>query len=319
MWEILFHSRFFPLFSVFLSCNILHSNAQSVGANPFDIGHIVILTNDSLFENSIKDTLQLSNNPFDIVRETNYLPNAKIIADKSSTISPIQKTNPSARPQGFLFSLVLGILLLLTILVSISRSLINKIYQAFFNDVVLKMLFRSRSSLSISIYLALYAMFMVNLGVFIYLILRYNGWLINQSDIQTLSVCVISVMTLVIAKHITLASLSYTFPITKEIDLYSFIIMIFGILMGLLLAPANVFFAYADAPTAKIIIIGMAIALGIIYALKAIRSLFLVQNVIFSDFFHFLLYLCAIEIVPILLILKFINTKLQIPILSTVM
>lgn len=318
MCETQYSNRFFIIFTIVILALISQSRAQSIGSNPFDIGVVLPVNSDSLESSTLIDTIFVSQNPFDIIREN---PRTKQIATNkvNSTIPAIQKVAANNKPQGFLFSLVLGILLLLTVLVSISRSLISKIYQAFFNDIVLKMLFRSRSSLSTSVYLALYGMFMINLGVFIYLVLRNYGWLINKSDIQTLLVCIAAVAILIIAKHITLAILSYVFPISKEIDLYSFIIMIFGVLMGLLLAPVNVFFAYADAPTAQMIIIGMAIVLGIVYGLKALRSLFLVQNVIFSDFFHFLLYLCAIEIVPILLILKIINTKLQIPILSAVM
>lgn len=318
MCETLYSNRFFIVFGIFLLLFITQSNAQSTWDNPFDIGVVMPDSTDSLNETEAIDTLLVSQNPFDIVKEN---PNIiKLEAKKNtSTIPAIQKIAQNNKPQGFLFSLVLGILLILTILVSLSRGLITKIYQAFFNDIVLKVLFRNRSSLSTSTYLALYGMFMINLGVFLYLVLRNYGWLINQSDIQTLSVCVIGVAVLIITKHLVLASLSYVFPISKEIDLYSFIIMIFGILMGLLLAPVNVFFAYSDAKTAQMLIIGIAIVLGIVYGLKAIRSLFLVQNVIFSDFLHFLLYLCAIELVPILLILKIINTKLQIPILSSVM
>lgn len=318
MCETLHSNRFFTTLWILVMLFVNQSKAQSTWDNPFDIGIVAPINSDSLQESAIIDTVLVSQNPFDIVNE-----NLKNTKAKSNTISSkipaIQKIASNNKPQGFLFSLVLGVLFLLTFLVSISRSLISKIYQAFFNDIVLKMLFRSRSSLSSTVYIALYAMFMINLSIFIYLILRYNGWLINQSDVQTLLTCIVAIIVLIIAKHIVLAILSYVFPISKEIDLYSFIIMVFGVLMGLLLAPVNVFFAYADGQVARIIIIGMAIVLGIVYTLKAIRSLLLVRNVIFSNFLHFLLYLCAIEIVPIILLLKIINTKLEIPILSAVM
>ncbi len=158
-------------------------------------------------------------------------------------------------------------------------------------------------------------MFIINFGVFIYLILRNFGFLFYKSDFITLLYSVLGIAALIISKHIILAVLSYVFPISKEIDIYAFIILIFGILIGLILAPVNVFFAYSDPSFAHYIIIGTIATMVLIYGLRAVRSLFLVRNFIFPHFFHFLLYLCSVEIVPLLLLFKLINTKLQIPIL----
>jgi hypothetical protein len=158
-------------------------------------------------------------------------------------------------------------------------------------------------------------MYVINFGVFIYLSLRHYGFLFYKSDFLTLIYCILGIGVLIASKHLILGILSYIFPISKELDIYNFIILIFGILVGLILAPLNVFFAYSDASLANYIIIGTAGTVGIVYGLSALRSLFYVRSYIFPNFFHFLLYLCSVEIVPLLLLVKLINTKLQIPIL----
>lgn len=288
--------------------------AQETTPNPFDIGKTTItMPKDSVTTAPKIDSTQIATgNPFDIVApKANNDHDAIKNVVKEIVVQPVE---PSKMPQRFLFGLVLGILLLLTVLVSISRNLLSKIYQSFFNDVILKTLYRERSSLTTSIYISLYAMFILNLGVFFYLCLRHYGYIFNNSDALTLLYCIGGTAILFIGKHLMLGTLSSVFPISKEIDTYSFILVVFGILVGLMLAPINVFFAYSDNETAAYVSKIMLIVLAVIYILSALRSLFLVRNYILLHFFHFLLYLCSVEVIPLLILYKIINSKLQVPI-----
>ncbi len=153
MYRKLQLSRFLVAFSFLFLLNTPCSFAQS-GENPFDIGKPITSLTDSLLtaenDENVKKTLA-SDNPFDIVATKNTSPTTEIITPKATPI-PIHQVTNREKPQGFLFGLVITLLLLLTILVSISRNLISKIYQAFFNDIVLKMLHRERGSLNTSIY-----------------------------------------------------------------------------------------------------------------------------------------------------------------------
>ena len=73
---------------------------------------------------------------------------------------------------------------------------------SFFNDIVLKMLHRERGSLNTSIYFFLYAMFIINFGVFIYLILRNFGFLFYKSDFITLLYSFLNNIIAIIAMNI---------------------------------------------------------------------------------------------------------------------
>jgi hypothetical protein len=298
----------FGIIFFFLSLFASLSSYAQNGANPFDIGRpaITIDSSNTTTTNTTKTTI--SDNPFDIIVSTIPATNTTQNIKKEVLVPPTPTT--AAKPQRFLFGLVLSILLLLTVLVSLSRNLLSKIYQAFFNDIVLKALHRERSSLNTTVYVSLYSMFIINLGVFIYLVLRHYNFLFYNSDLITLFYCVLGIGGLIIAKHLVLSILSYIFPLSKEIDTYSFIIVIFGVLIGLILAPINVFFAYSDPKMGKYIVLGTAFFLVLIYCLCALRSLFLARNYIFPHFFHFLLYLCSVEIIPLLLLYKIINKNI---------
>lgn len=294
----------------FLTFFVIHQSFAQSEVNPFDIGNSALKLSDSITTTAPTNTTinsNVSENPFDIITVQPTVNNTVPIAPIEIKVVPIKTKE---RPQQFLFGLVLTILLLLTLLVSLSRNLIAKIYQAFFNDIVLKALHRERGSLNTTVYVGLYSMFIINLGVFVYLVLRYYGYLFHGSDFLTLLYCILGVAGLIVSKHIVIGILAYIFPIAKEINTYSFIILIFGILIGLVLAPMNVFFAYADIKMAEYIVLGMSGFLGLTYIFCALRSLFLARAYIFPHFFHFLLYLCSVEIIPLLLLYKSINAQL---------
>jgi hypothetical protein len=301
-----------------LGCFGITETLAQGDSNPFDIGghRAQSAVNDSSQDPSkiILPPTTSSDNPFDIVAPLQANNNPTIQQQSKPVVIPQVNVINQPKPQSFLFALVLGILFLLTLLVSLSRSLIQKIYQAFFSDIVLRSLQRERSSLNTTIYISLYVMFMINVGVFIYLTMRHYGVLFYGSDSITLLFCILSILGIIIGKHLILGLLSFVFPISKELGVYNFVILIFGIITGLILAPCNVFLAYSEMPTSEYIIKTVSIIFLIIYTLIAIRSLFIVRNYIFQHFFHFLLYLCAVEIIPILIIQKLLISKQQIAI-----
>lgn len=295
---------------LFVAAFPIASAAQN-GNNPFD------LRTDrpvNLSETTAKDTIAKVNigtgNPFDIVS------NPEKVKPQTKPIEIIPTVTADAislreKGQNFLFSIVVSVLIILTILVVLSRNLLSKIYQAFFSDIVLKTLYRERGSLTASIYIGLYIMFLLNLSVFTFLALYNFNKIFNHSELFTLFYSIGAIVTLLAGKHLILNLLSFIFPISKELNLYGFIIVIFSILVGLVLAPINVFLAYSDAETAKLMIIGTSIAMSGVYVFRSLRSLVLAQSYIVSNFIHFIVYLCAVEIAPVLILLKMISGKIQ--------
>lgn len=286
------------------------SEAQN-GNNPFDLrNNRQIKTNSVAVEDSIAKVNKGTGNPFDIVANPK---NIKLQPKPIQIIPTVTEDAISLREKGqsFLFSIVVSVLILLTILVVLSRNLLSKIYQAFFSDIILKTLYRERGSLTASVYIGLYIMFLLNFSVFTFLALYNFNKIFNHSEIFTLLYSIVAIVVLFVGKHLIINLLSFVFPIAKEINLYGFIIMIFSIIVGLILAPINVFLAYADAETAKWIITGTSIAIAGIYIFRSLRSLVLAQTYIVPNFFHFMVYLCTVEIAPVLILLKIVSNKIQ--------
>jgi hypothetical protein len=326
MLEQLHSATKYILLILFFSLFSIVSIAQ-VGNNPFEIKSQRQIeeetrqvlkgedsdNNDEDKENGSENKVPI--NPFEIIAPITTSPNIteKVIAPIIPTVTT-QTQSLQEKGQNFLFSIVLFVLVLLTVLVTVSRNLIGRIYQSFFNDVVLKSLYREQRPISTTIYTALYVMYLVNLSIFIFLGLYNFNKIFNNSEFFTLLYCMAAVSILFIGKHFLIRMLSNIFSLKKELGLYAFVVVVFGILIGLILAPTNVLLAYAEPEIAQKIVIVGSIVIVLIYLFRALRSLTLVQSYIFSNFFHFLLYLCAVEIAPVLLLLKIINDKIQLSI-----
>jgi hypothetical protein len=105
-------------------------------------------------------------------------------------------------------------------------------------------------------------------------------------------------------KHLLLQIVGFVFPVKKEISAYNFTIIIFNIVLGFVIVPAIFFTAYAPAAIREYVIFGTAGVIALTYLFRGLRGLFIANRFLAWHKFHFLLYLCAVEIAPLLIVVK---------------
>ncbi|MFK8104910.1 MAG: DUF4271 domain-containing protein [Saprospiraceae bacterium] len=243
-------------------------------------------------------------NPFELQGEyTN--PNS---IQEDTVPTPTKKGSKSkatkSADNNFLFGIVAFMLILLTLLVTLYRSLLQKIYRAFLNDNFLAMIHREEGSIVSIPYLILYFMFFVNGGIFVFLLLRFYGQL-DENLFKTLCQCIFGLMGVFFLKHLSLKVMANVFPVAKEIKQYSFMIIIFSIILGITLVPVNIMVAYLPAAASHWIIYLTFLVILLIYLFRALRGIFLSSKYITFYKFHFFMYLCTVEIAPVLILVKF--------------
>ncbi|MCU0346693.1 MAG: DUF4271 domain-containing protein [Saprospiraceae bacterium] len=251
--------------------------------------------------------IPVSTNPFDIINirppgQQGRVPGLHIPAQKKVKVQSAKEKETNYRR--FLFVSILVMFIILTLIVTIFRILIEKIWKAFINDNLLNQLHREQSSGLALAYLVLYLLFFINAGLFAFLAARHFGITISTSNLYSLLLCMGGVAGFFVAKHFVLWLVGFVFPISKEVDSYQFTIMIFNIVIGLILVPIILFIAYAPQSTTGLVVNGAFGLLGLIYLFLALRGLFIGNRFIADNKFHFLLYLCAVEIAPLLVIYK---------------
>ncbi|MFK7934743.1 MAG: DUF4271 domain-containing protein [Saprospiraceae bacterium] len=279
--------------------------------NPFE------LTRENNTEDILKDTTEFpptkeettitssTDNPFEIV--TSPADNIKVPTEISSfkkvatptPVSPIVNTR-------LLNGVIFFILVLLAVLASLFRSALTKSIHAFLNDNLLGQIYREQISGLTFPYVSLYILFLLNAGVFVFLLLKYFGISLLPEQYSGILGTILVVSGILLLKLLILWLISKIYPIEKETNLYSFTVIIFSIICGLILIPANILLAYASADVVHYTIYGVAAILGLIYLLRTLRGIIIANRFLLFHKFHFLLYICTIEIAPVIILLKFI-------------
>jgi Domain of unknown function (DUF4271) len=250
--------------------------------------------------------VEKSNNPFDIQRgEAATSGNPAAQSNAPSAPSLLDKETYS---RNFIFWVFLVVLILMAFIVAGGRSAIRTAYQAVTSDNALRQIYKEPMGWGSFGYLSLYVMFWINTGIFAFLLMSYYKMKppFGFGQFGTFMACVAGVSGLIVLKHTVLYLVAKVFPIEKEVRTYNFIIMTVGIILGLILMPINIFVAYSD-PKYSFAFVYLGIAVIVLaYLVRSLRSLPLAAPFLIDNRFHFLLYLCTVEIAPLLVISKII-------------
>jgi hypothetical protein len=215
-----------------------------------------------------------------------------------------------ATKQGFLFAIVIIFLMYLVILLGMNRSLPRKAIRAITNDNYLRFMQRDFSGYP-TIYWLYYLLFFMNAGFFIFLLIQHFAW-VNSITMLLLVLSVIIVAGMYFMKHLVLFLLGLIFPVEMETGLFSFVIMLLNIILGFILLPLNIVIAFAPTPFITLSIWTGCLGFVLLYLFRQMKGIFISSRFISEFRFHFFLYLCAVEIAPILIIYKIVSGQLGI-------
>ncbi len=246
-------------------------------------------------------------NPFDV----SHIPIRKSKLKKEANAfkpAPSKSKNTNNGEKGsnaFLFWLNLLTAFILAIVINTQRGSLTKITKAITNENVLKLNHREEKKGMNGHYILLYFSFIVNAAIFAYLVL-YN--LYEQSGWNIFQLCFFAILLIYVVRHIFLSFISSSFPIPKEVSLYGFTIQSFNLFIGIVLIPLNLIIAFGPEKIAVSLIYLTIVIVGLLLVLRSFRGLLISSRWISGNIFHFLLYLCAFEILPILLLIKVIGS-----------
>lgn len=254
--------------------------------------------------------LTSSNNPFEILRGAT--PTTDSNTTKAKTM--LEQAAPSllnreTYSKNFLFWVFLFTLSLMALVVANARSSIRDAYQALLSNNALRQIYRLQAGWGNVAQMALYGLFLFNAGIFAFLMYYRFVGKPPMNQFWTFTFCLLGVSLAFLVKHTILYIVSSVFPIAKEVKLYNFIIITAGILLGLILLPLNIFIAYSPEVLGNLLTYTAFGAIGIVYLVRSLRSLSVASPFLATDQFHFLVYLCAVEIAPLLILTKILISK----------
>lgn len=203
----------------------------------------------------------------------------------------------------YLFYLLLGIVALLAFIkVSFSKYFKN-LFRLFFQTSLRQKQTREQLLQDTLASLLINCLFLLSAGLFITLLMLYKGWLqMNFWNLYAYSTLVL--LLIYTGKYLFISFSGWVFNNKEAAQGYIFLVSMVNRIMGVLLIPFTVFLAFAATNLSTIVItasIGLVILLLLYRYLVSFGSL---RNDLKINAFHFFLYLCAIEILPLLLIYK---------------
>lgn len=232
---------------------------------------------------------------------------AKRIPYLNTEGKPVQyDINPlrSNKQQDWLIYLVGGVLLLLGIIRTSYLKYFTDLFRAFLNPTLSQRQLKDQLSQSPFPNFLLNAFFVVSLGVYLYLLMYRLNYTTAAIAWMLIPGLIILVGAIYVVKYIVLRFCGWLFGNEELIDAYVFILYLINKVLGIMLAPFLVILAFCDPgiATASLYISIFFIVLLVVY--RYVRSYSLVRQYLSFSKLHFFLYLCAFEVVPVLIITK---------------
>lgn len=293
---------------------IIGSTGYSQNTNPFEIksrahkevrlekeNNVFEINKESIDTTSSIEILETSNNPFEINNKQKSVKVERKQKNKSNSDTVFSSTGNS----DFLLWLFLFILVFIAILLSINRNLILKIIKVVWYYNHTNSLLRNFGNRELMFYVFLFITFVTNFSIFVYLFIRQNHG-ISGLDFFLRVLGIISMIYVI--KHLSIFLFNAIFPSLKGLVMYNFTVLLFNISLGLFLIPINLIVAYSLPSISSFFLIFGITIISIMYLIRLLRGFLVTYNYFSISIFHFFIYLCTFEILPLLFLYKyFIN------------
>ncbi|HMX41355.1 MAG TPA: DUF4271 domain-containing protein, partial [Saprospiraceae bacterium] len=245
-------------------------------------------------------------NPFDVVPHRAPGAAAALAENKTPVFQPFSVL-PRGRhmPANALFTLLVALVGFLAFAVVYNRTVVLKAWRGFLSDNALTIIQREAAGFTgTTPYYLLYASFVLNAGVFIFLVIRFFRK-DTFDNLGFLLVCLLLATVIFLSKHIMLRALAWLFPVKNEVRRYNFLIIVFNCVLGLFLLPCNLLLAFDDKSERQAFLVFWMLGLVVVFYLyRGLRSSAIGAKFLAVSQFHFLLYLCTVEIAPVLFLVK---------------
>jgi len=249
-----------------------------------------------IVQENIKDTVQLQPPVF-----------LKSLFTHHSLIPKNFEPKPKiAQDQNWMVMILVFVLFLVAILRVYYQRKFTLFINAFFSKRFSNQIIREENALTQSTSVILSIVFLISISLFFYLVsLHFHHQLIGANELQKFGVIILACVVFYFLKFLTNKLGGYLFKVYKETDEYIFNQFLVLQIMGLLLVALCILLSYNTNINKEFIIYTGFITLGIGFIVRMIKSFGIANTNTYSPVYIFL-YLCTLEILPLIIIVKLI-------------
>lgn len=203
----------------------------------------------------------------------------------------------------FFFYLMSGIVLLLAFIKTVFPKYFKNIFLLFFQTSLRQKQTRDQIVQDALASLLMNFLFMVSTGLFITLICLKKGW-IQMPFWNLYAYSAILLFIIYTGKRFVISFAGWVFSCKEVAQNYIFLVAMVNRIIGVILIPVSVFITLGKEDLVQSIIVISFVSLILLFIYRYLVSFRLVRFDLKINPFHFLLYLCSVEILPMLLIYK---------------
>jgi hypothetical protein len=264
------------------------------------------------YNNNLFD-IEESDNPFALPIGNNKSKQKTKIKDNPDNqlaFSELFALNGNNDEQGvakWMIFVLLGLLSLMSIIIAIYKKEVSVIFQAFLSTSSGQNGQREQGGILTLERFSSYILFIFGMGTFCFFIPQILLKDFQFNTFGALCLFISGVGSVYFLKHIQLKVLSYILPFRQEIEAYNFILSNTNKALGFIIVPLLFLIAYTPSTGQTMSLYFSFILLSLIYIYRALKGLATAGSIILFHKFHFFVYLCAVEIAPIVILLKILS------------
>ena len=201
------------------------------------------------------------------------------------------------------FYLIIGMLFYLAFIKVTFPKYFSNVFQLIFQSPIRQK--QTREQLQQNNLASLFSniLFILNASIFVSLIAIKNGW-VDLTLYSCIAYSVVGFTTLYLFKFLFLWLSGWLFSQGEAIGNYSFIVFLTNKVMGVFLIPAILLLAFSPVSVQDFAYNSAIIIISILFVYRYLISFSIVRASLKVSAFHFFLYLCTCEVLPMLVLYK---------------
>ncbi len=202
-----------------------------------------------------------------------------------------------------LFYLLSGLLFFFAIIKLLFNKYVNNLVSLVFRGSLKQKQIREQLLQTPLPSLLLNVLFVIVAGLYVSFLLKHFGFALETNFWLLVLYCSTVVGCIYLVKFLVLKFTGWIFNMRDAADTYLFIVFLVNKLLGIFLLPLLILMAFAATWTAALYTISYVLVI-VFFAYRYIISFAPVRREVKVSQFHFFMYLCAFEVIPLLLIYK---------------
>jgi hypothetical protein len=146
-------------------------------------------------------------------------------------------------------------------------------------------------------------LFFISAGLYITLLIQNQGWTTTPFWILALA-SVVALVLIYLGKYLFLLFAGWVFNAKEAAGSYVFLVFLVNKIMGVLLIPFLLILAFSATEVVNVSLLVSLIMIGLLFLYRYFVSFNAIRSRLKVNLLHFFLYLCAVEVLPLLLIYK---------------